>query len=86
MWYYGTYRISSPTAMIDAVSVLFLCKSMPLLSAGSCPPAEEDFLLTLPALSNLPSESKYAGLNLLDELLTDSKEFGTVSYMLPIDV
>jgi len=85
MWYCGTYRISSPTAMIDAVSVLFLCKSKPLLSAVSCPP-EEDFLLTLPALSNLPSASKYAGLNVLVLLLMDSKELGTVSYMLPIEV
>jgi len=52
--------------MIDAVSMLFLCESRlvkPLLSTGSCPPVE-DGLLALPALSNLPSASKYAGLNL----------------------
>lgn len=90
MWHCGTYRISSPTAMIDAVSMLFSCKSglvKPLLSAGSCSQVGvEDNLLALPALSNLPSASKYAGLNLLAELLTYSNLLGTVSNMLPIEV
>lgn len=75
--------------MIDAVSMLFLCISRlvkPLLSTGSCPQVEEDNLLTLPALSNLPSATKYAGLNLLEELLMHNNELGTVSYMLPIEV
>lgn len=85
----GTYRISSPTAMTDAVSMLFLGESTllkPLLSAGTFPPVEGDDLLALPALSNLPSASKYAGLNLLEELPMLNSEFGTVSYMLPIEV
>lgn len=75
--------------MIDAVSMLFLSESWlvrPLLSAGCCPPVEVDGLLALPALSNLPSASKYAGLNLLEELLMHNNELGTVSYMLPIEV
>lgn len=75
--------------MIDPVSMLFLCESRliePLLSAGSCRGVEEDILLTLPALSNLPSTSKYAGLNLLEELLMLSNELGSVSYILPIEV
>ena len=75
--------------MTEAVTILFLCKSRlvkPLLSAGSCPRVEEDNLLTLPALSSLPSASKYAGLNLLEESLMDNNELGTVSYMLPIEV
>ncbi|KAF7804412.1 uncharacterized protein G2W53_043523 [Senna tora] len=74
-------RISSPTAMTDAVSMLLLCNPelfKPLLSAGSCPLAE-DIFLTLPALSSLPSASKYAGLNWFEELLMDNNALGTVS-------
>lgn len=87
-----TYRISSPTAMAEALSKLLLAKSIllrPLATAGFFPPTEGGSFLTLPALSNLPSESKYAGLNtslLLEELLMLNNEFGTVSYMLPIEV
>ena len=78
--------------MAEAVNKLFLCKSTlirPLLRAGDFPEPEEENLFTLPALSNLPSESKYAGLNfssLLEELLTLNNALGTVSCMLPIEV
>lgn len=79
--------------MTVAVSVLFLFEStliMPLLTAGyaGLQTGKENFF-ALPALSNLPSESRYAGLNfslLLEELLTHNKAFGTVSCMLPIEV
>lgn len=74
------------------MSRLPLCKSTlsrPLSRAGLWPLTEEGSFLTLPALSNLPSESKYAGLNtslLSEELLMHNSAFGTVSYMLPIEV
>ena len=77
--------------MTEAVSMLFLRKSMlsrPLLTAEKLPHTGENFF-TLPALSNLPSESRYAGLNvslLLDESLMHNNALGTVSYMLPIEV
>lgn len=67
--------------MTDAVSMLLLCEPKlfkPLLSAESCP-LVEDIFLALPALSNLPSASKYAGLNLFEEVLIDNNALGTVS-------
>lgn len=87
-----TYKISSPTAITEAVSVLFLCKSSlfkPLLRVCNFADAEEEYFFALPALSNLPSWSKYAGLNfspLLVESLTHNNSLGTVSWMLPIEV
>ena len=78
--------------MAEAVSKLFLCKSTlitPLLRAGDFPQTEEENLFILPALSNLPSESKYAGLNfssLLEEFLMHNNALGTVSCTLPIEV
>ena len=86
-----TYRISSPTAMIEAVSMPFSCTSTflrPLQTAGKHPETGVYFFL-LPALSNLPSVSRYAGLNLsllLSESLMHNNAFGTVSCMLPIEV
>lgn len=77
--------------MTEAVSMLFLRKSMlsrPLLTAEKLPETGENFF-TLPALSNLPSESRYAGLNvslLLEESLMHNNALGTVSYMPPIEV
>lgn len=76
--------------MADAVSMLFLCEptlSGPLVTAEL--PLTGEILLALPALSNLPSESRYAGLNVslpLEELSLDNNAFGAVSYMLPIEV
>jgi len=87
IYQWGTYRISSPTAMTEATSKLLLCESTlpePLPTALM----EEENFFALPALSNLPSESKYAGLNfsLQQESLMDNNAFGTVSCMLPIEV
>lgn len=69
----------------------FLCGSTlsdisPATEKG--PGMEGDDFFTLPALSNLPSESKYAGLNfvLQPESFIHNIEFGIVSYMLPIEV
>lgn len=50
---------------------------------------EGENLFALPALSDLPSESKYAGLNfpsLPEELLMHNNAFGSVSCILPIEV
>ena len=79
----GTYRISSPTAMTEAT------KSDMLPEESKSPQMEGEIFFTLPALSNLPSVSKYAGLNFCsqpDSSLIYSNEFGTVSCMLPIEV
>jgi hypothetical protein len=46
--------------------MLFLHKSTlsgPLLPAEKLPQTEEESFFALPALSDLPSESRYAGLN-----------------------
>jgi hypothetical protein len=40
----------------------------------------------LPALSSLPSDSMYAGLKLFPFDESQRSAFGTVSYMLPMDV
>lgn len=79
--------------MTEAVSKPFLCESelfsTPLLTAGNLADVGADNFFTLPALSNLPSGSIYAGLNVslpLVELFTHNNSFGTVSCMLPIDV
>lgn len=83
-----TYRISSPTMIIDALKEPF--REMPItpLFREALSHLRANFLF-LPALSNLPSESIYAGLKLffvLDESAMLNNAFGTVSYMLPIDV
>jgi hypothetical protein len=78
--------------MTEAVSMLFLRNSTlsrPLLTAEKFPQTEGENFFALPALSNLPSESIYAGLNvslLLEESLMHNNALGTVSYMLPIEV
>lgn len=82
-----TYRNSSPTATTQAVRKLFRCDS-PLLSPLLTAFGGDNFF-ALPALSNLPSVSMYAGLNfslLPAESLTDNNAFGAVSFTLPIDV
>lgn len=79
--------------MTEAVSELFLRESAlfrpPLLTAGNLAEAGVDNFFDLPALSNLPSGSIYAGLNVslpLVELFMHNNSFGTVSCMLPIEV
>ena len=75
--------------MTEAVSMLCFCKSTllaPLLIGFS---TEGENRFALPALSDLPSESKYAGLNfpsLPVELLMHNNAFGSVSCILPIEV
>lgn len=73
--------------MAEATSKLLLCDSTPPEPLPTAVMEGENFF-ALPALSNLPSESKYAGLNfsLQQESLMDSNAFGTVSCMLPIEV
>lgn len=54
-----TYKISSPTPMIDATRDLFLCwekEPTPFTTTSVQSLIKGDFLV-LPALSNLPSES-----------------------------
>lgn len=76
--------------MAEAFSKLLLCEStLSMTLATAVPQIEGETFLTLPALSNLPSESMYAGLNfswLLEESLTHNNAFGRVSCMLPIEV
>lgn len=87
-----TYKTSSPTEITEAVSMSFQHKSSPfnpLLMDDTCLDTGEEDFFTLPALSNLPSESKYAGLNFslqLVEWVVHNNAFGTVSWMLPIEV
>jgi hypothetical protein len=72
--------------------MLFFCKSIlsgPLLPAEKLPQTEGENFFALPALSDLPSESIYAGLNvslLLEEAVMRNNALGTVSYMLPTEV
>lgn len=72
--------------------MLFLGKSTlsrPLLAAEKLPQTEGENFFALPALSDLPSESRYAGLNvslLLEEAVMRNNALGTVSYMLPTEV
>lgn len=72
--------------------MLFLRKSTlsgPLLPPEKLPQTEEESFFALPALSDFPSESRYAGLNvslLLEEPGMRNDAFGTVSYMLPTEV
>ena len=75
--------------MIDADNELLRCGSTllrPLLRVFSHFGAN---FFALPALSSLPSHSRYAGLKLsllLDESEIFNNAFGMVSYMLPMEV
>lgn len=73
--------IDAEREIICSLSVLF----MPLLAIEFISTLGLVFFV-LPALSSLPSVSMYAGLKLfsVDESLRSA--FGTVSYMLPMEV
>lgn len=85
----STYRISSPTVMIDAVRVLLRCGSALFKPFLKTPSGIGEIFFALPALSSLPSWSRYAGLKfslLLDRSLMHNNALGTVSCMLPMEV